>query len=136
METTETSITENNEIHVNENSKNNDPQQISTDTRQGKDVTMTKIPEDVEESTGEVSTTEPATNVLSQRNFEDKHEKVEQKPEAVSAQPQREKSISEILDERTHANVVRQARQAGVSTEGTTSEILDRITRKNLERLK
>ena len=46
-----------------------------------------------------------------------------------------EGSTSEILDRITHANVVRQARQAGVSTEGTTSEILDRITRKNLERL-
>ena len=44
-------------------------------------------------------------------------------------------STSEILDRRTHTNVVRQAKQAGVSTEGTTSEILDRITKKNLERL-
>ena len=39
-----------------------------------------------------------------------------------------QKSISEILDESTHASVVKQAKQAGVSTEGTTSEILDRIT--------
>ena len=44
-------------------------------------------------------------------------------------------SDAEILDRRTHTNVVRQAKQAGVSTEGTTSEILDRITKKNLERL-
>jgi len=41
---------------------------------------------------------------------------------------QREKSISELLEERTHADVVRQAKRAGVSTEGTTSEILERIT--------
>lgn len=39
-----------------------------------------------------------------------------------------QKSISEILDESTHASVVKQAKQAGVSSEGTTSEILDRIT--------
>ena len=43
-------------------------------------------------------------------------------------------STSEILDRRTHTNVVRQAKQAGVSTEGTTSEILDRITHANVVR--
>lgn len=41
-------------------------------------------------------------------------------------------STSEILDRRTHENVVRQARRAGVSTEGSTSEILDRITHANV----
>ena len=41
---------------------------------------------------------------------------------------QREKSISELLEERTHADVVKQAKRAGVSTEGSTSEILERIT--------
>lgn len=45
-----------------------------------------------------------------------------------------EGSTSEILDRITHANVVKQAQRAGVSTEGSTSEILDRITRKNLEK--
>lgn len=39
-----------------------------------------------------------------------------------------EKSISELLEESTHASVVEQAKQAGVSTEGSTSEILERIT--------
>ena len=41
-------------------------------------------------------------------------------------------STSEILDRRTHENVVRQARRTGVSTEGSTSEILDRITHANV----
>ena len=63
-----------------------------------------------------------------------KPEVVEQKQNAPQTQPQREKTVSEILDERTHANVVRQAQQAGVSTEGTTSEILDRITHANVVR--
>ena len=45
-----------------------------------------------------------------------------------------EGNTSEILDRITHANVVKQAKRAGVSTEGSTSDILDRITRKSLER--
>jgi uncharacterized protein YwbE len=45
-----------------------------------------------------------------------------------------EGSTSDILERITHANVVKQAQRAGVSTEGTTSEILERITRKNLEK--
>lgn len=36
----------------------------------------------------------------------------------------------ELLDEMLHAEVVKQAIKVGVSTEGTTSEILDRITKK------
>ena len=44
-------------------------------------------------------------------------------------------STDEILDSITHANVVKQARQLGVSTEGSTSEILERIARKNMERM-
>jgi hypothetical protein len=40
----------------------------------------------------------------------------------------------EILDRIQHADVVRQAKRAGVSTEGTTMEILDRIQRKEMER--
>ena len=39
----------------------------------------------------------------------------------------------ELLDEMLHAEVVKQAIKVGVSTEGTTSEILDRITKKQLE---
>ena len=46
-----------------------------------------------------------------------------------------EGTTSEIIDRITHANVVEQAKRAGVSTEGTTSDIIDRITRKNLERM-
>ncbi len=41
-------------------------------------------------------------------------------------------STSEIIERRTHENVVKQARRAGVSTEGTTSEIIDRITHANV----
>ena len=126
VENSKTSITENSETYVNENSGNIDFQQAPT----GTDITITNTPEVIEESTGDISMTVPATNVILQRNIEDN----EQKPKAVSSQPQREKSIYEILDERTHANVVRQAKQAGVSAEGTTSEILDRITHANVVR--
>ena len=49
-----------------------------------------------------------------------------------SAPQKREKSISELLEERTHKSVVEQARRAGVSTEGSTSDILERITHKNV----
>ena len=45
-----------------------------------------------------------------------------------------EGTTSEILERITHANVVKQAQRAGVSAEGTTSEILERITKKNLEK--
>ncbi len=44
----------------------------------------------------------------------------------------RELSTSEILESRTHANVVKQAQRAGVSTEGSTSEILERISHANV----
>ena len=37
------------------------------------------------------------------------------------------KSTLELLEERNHANVVKQAKEAGVSTEGSTLEILERI---------
>ena len=43
------------------------------------------------------------------------------------------KSTLELLEERNHANVVKQAKEAGVSTEGSTLEILERINRKVLE---
>ncbi len=45
-----------------------------------------------------------------------------------------EGTTSEILDRINHASVVKQAERAGVSTEGTTSEILDRINKKNLKK--
>ena len=41
-------------------------------------------------------------------------------------------STSEIIERKTHENVVKQAKRAGVSTEGTTSEIIDRITHANI----
>ncbi|MBO7434910.1 hypothetical protein J6U76_02810 [bacterium] len=45
-----------------------------------------------------------------------------------------EGTTAEIIDRLAHANAVKQAEQAGVSTEGTTAEILERIAKKNLEK--
>ena len=56
-------------------------------------------------------------NPISVQNETDEHEK-----------PSRELSTVEILERRTHADVVKQAKRAGVSTEGSTTEILERIT--------
>ena len=65
---------------------------------------------------------------------EKRTEVVEQKQSAPLTQPEREKTVSELLDERTHANAVRRAGEVGVSTEGTTTEILDRINHANTVR--
>ena len=54
--------------------------------------------------------------------------------EIIESKPNvKEKSTQELLEERNHASVVRQAKEDGVSTEGSTSDILNRIIRKNLE---
>lgn len=45
-----------------------------------------------------------------------------------------EGSTSDILQRITHADVVKQAKRAGVSTEGSTSDILQRITEKEMEK--
>lgn len=45
------------------------------------------------------------------------------------------KSTLEILEEKNRASVIEQAKEAGVSTEGSTLEILERINRKILENL-
>lgn len=45
-----------------------------------------------------------------------------------------EGSTMEILERINHADVVKQAKRAGVSTEGSTMEILERINKKELER--
>ena len=42
------------------------------------------------------------------------------------------KSTIEILQERNHANVMKEAARVGVSTEGTTVEILERINHANV----
>ena len=39
----------------------------------------------------------------------------------------KQKSTLELLEERNHVNVVKQAKEAGVSTEGSTLDILERI---------
>ena len=54
--------------------------------------------------------------------------------EAKKAGVSTEGTTEEIIDRIAHANAVKQAKQAGVSTEGTTAEILERIAEKNLEK--
>ena len=44
----------------------------------------------------------------------------------------KQKSTLELLEERNHANVVKQAKEAGVSTEGSTLDILERISHANV----
>ena len=46
----------------------------------------------------------------------------------------KELSTIELMERRNHAEVVKQAKRAGVSTEGTTLEIMERINRKELEK--
>ena len=48
---------------------------------------------------------------------------------------QRELTTLEILERRNHEEVVKQAKRAGVSTEGSTTDILERINRKEIERM-
>ena len=45
---------------------------------------------------------------------------------------ERPKTTLELLEEQNHANVVKQAKKAGVSTEGSTLDILDRINHANV----
>ena len=45
-----------------------------------------------------------------------------------------EGTTAEIIDRIAHANAVEQVKQAGVSTKGTTAEILERIAKQNLEK--
>lgn len=45
----------------------------------------------------------------------------------AAPKPQKEKTTLELLEQKHHAEVVEQARRAGVSTEGTTLDILERI---------
>jgi hypothetical protein len=45
-----------------------------------------------------------------------------------------EGSTLDILERINHANVIKQARRMGVSTEGSTMDILERINRKTLEK--
>ena len=43
-------------------------------------------------------------------------------------------STLEILERKQHADVVKRAQRAGVSTEGSTLEIMERINRKNMQK--
>ena len=49
-----------------------------------------------------------------------------------SSEDESELSTLEIMERRNHANVVKQAQRAGVSTEGTTLEIMERINHANV----
>ena len=64
----------------------------------------------------------------SERPVQPEHPQNEIKSSASKANDYNNLSTSEILERQTHARVVKQAKQAGVSTEGSTSEILERIT--------
>ncbi len=57
-----------------------------------------------------------------------------QRDEQIEEEPKTELSPSELLERKSHENMVRQAKRVGVSTEGTTSEIMDRITHANMIR--
>ena len=46
-----------------------------------------------------------------------------------------EGSTLDILERINHANMVKQAKRAGVSTEGSTLDILERINRKEVENM-
>ena len=56
-------------------------------------------------------------------------------PSKEESTPQRELTTIEILERRNHVEVVKQAKRAGVSTEGSTTDILERINRKELKRM-
>ena len=108
--------------------KNDTPTEAPTRT-----VTSDNKPEVVKQkqTTPHGTPTEAAKKTVSSDN---KPEVVEQKQTTPQTQPQREKTVLEILEERNHADVVRQAQQAGVSTEGTTIEILERINHADVVR--
>lgn len=57
-----------------------------------------------------------------------------QRDEQIEEEPKRELSTSELLERKSHENMVRQAKRLGISTEGTTSEIMDRVTHENMVR--
>ncbi|WP_028913070.1 hypothetical protein [Prevotella sp. MA2016] len=64
----------------------------------------------------------------SERPVQPEHPRNEIRSSASKANDYNNLSTSEVLEKQTHARVVKQAKQAGVSTEGSTSEILERIT--------
>lgn len=66
-----------------------------------------------------VSTAEPP---ISPKTATPTHQQPEQERQDV-----REESLLEALERANHADVVKQAKRAGVSTEGSTMEILERI---------
>lgn len=68
----------------------------------------------------------------SQKN-QDSRNTVDVNPQetTIESTPTRQKTTSELLAERNHANAVKRAKEVGVSTEGSTSDILGRINHAN-----
>lgn len=79
---------------------------------------------------------EEKTTVVKQKTSVHK-QKIKQKSSTSEKTPtlvtKKQKSTLELLKEENHASVVKQAEEAGVSTVGTTLEILERINRKMME---
>ena len=74
-------------------------------------------------------------------SFDPRNEAADPSPEPTEApeptdasEPSDQPSSDELIDEWIHASAVKEAKKAGVSTEGTTAEILERIAQKNLEK--
>ena len=70
-----------------------------------------------------------ATQLLNEQAFDDAESIEFEQQELLEQVDESSKEIStiELLESKNHADVVRRAQQAGVSTEGTTLEILERI---------
>ena len=79
-----------------------------------------------------VNTPEEASSVVSSASPESSKPAPPTSTRSSSSPDYSGLSTSEILERRTHENVVRRAREAGVSTEGSTSDILERITHANV----
>ena len=74
------------------------------------------------------------TEDLSTLDLLEKKQHAEVVKQAKRAGVSTEGSTMDILDRIQHAEVIKQAKRAGVSTEGSTMDILDRISRKELEK--
>lgn len=91
----------------------------------------TPIPEATPTPKPEVKpTAKPAESVASVPSSRQRRESETITPSY--SEDESELSTLEIMEKRNHANVVRQAQRAGVSTEGTTLEIMERINHANV----
>lgn len=67
----------------------------------------------------------------SRETYENDHVDAPRTPQ----KPTRGLSSLELIEKRNHEEIVQQAKRAGVSTKGSTMEILERINRKELEKM-